>query len=286
MNNDPTKIAIAEAIGTFALIFIGVLAVVATDLIGIPLGPVNLASIAFAHGLVIAVMVAALAAISGGHFNPAITLGFVVTGRMALPRAAIYWLSQLVGATAAALLLVPLIGRGAVGVGTPALAPGLGSLAGIVLEAVGTFFLVFVVFGTAVDERAPRSLFPLAIGLTITVDILAFGTLTGGAVNPARAFGPALAAGQWADQLVYWIGPLVGGALGGAVYHFTMMERAPTPEAAEHGGPVPRGEEAGAEERGVLRPPERRYREPMRRTMPRWRGRRTERETEQGTDRE
>src|SRR5690606_41252052 len=74
--------------------------------------------------------------------------------------------------------------------------------------------------------------------------------------------------------------------LGGAVYHFTMMERAPTPEAAEHGGPVPRGEEAGAEERGVLRPPERRYREPMRRTMPRWRGRRTGRDTGQGTDRE
>src|SRR5690606_26696252 len=141
MNNDPTKIAIAEAIGTFALTFIGLLAVVATDLIGIPLGPVHLAPIALAHGPGLAVTCTAL--------------GFVVTGRMALPRAAIYWLSQLVGATAAALLLVPLIGRGAVGVGTPALAPGLGSLAGIVLEAVGTFFLVFVVFGTAVDERAP-----------------------------------------------------------------------------------------------------------------------------------
>ncbi len=107
------------------------------------------------------------------------------------------------------------------------------------LEAVTTFFLVFVVFGTAVDERAPKSAFPFAIGLTITLDIMAIGPLTGAAVNPARAFGPALASGAWDDQLVYWIGPLIGGAIAAWVMHYALMERAPSPPVAERGGPAP-----------------------------------------------
>lgn len=239
MKDDPVKIAIAEGIGTFALIFIGVLAVVAVPLVGAPEGLLSLSVIAFAHGLTIAVMVAALAAISGGHFNPAITLGFVATGRLPLQLGIVYWLAQLVGAAVAAWLLVALIGGTGVADGTPALGTGIGFGTGIVLEAVCTFFLVFVVFGTAVDERAPQAVFPLAIGLTITLDIMAIGPLTGGAVNPARAFGPALASGTWTDQLVYWIGPLIGGALGGITHHFIFMERAPALTVEERGGPRP-----------------------------------------------
>jgi aquaporin TIP len=239
MNDERVKVMVAEAIGTFTLIFIGVLAISAAKIAGAPEGIVNLASIAFAHGLAIAVMVAALGAVSGGHFNPAITLGFVVTGRMPIARALLYWIAQLVGATLAGLLLVQVIGADFVAAGTPDLGLGMLSGAAITLEAVGTFFLVFVVFGTAVDERAPKSVYPMAIGLTITMDIMAIGPLTGGAVNPARAFGPALASGHWAHHVVYWIGPLVGGALGGLVYHHLLMQRAPSPAVAERGGPAP-----------------------------------------------
>jgi len=242
MDSSPVRIMIAEAIGTFALIFVGVLAITSGDLAGAPPGTINLASIAFAHGLTIAVMVAALSAISGGHFNPAITLGFVVTGRLRPGLGVLYWIAQLVGAVVAGFLLVGLVGSDAVSVGTPTPVPGLPYGTAIGLELVTTFFLVFVVFGTAVDERAPKSVFPFAIGLTLALDIMAVGPLTGGAINPARVFGPAVASGTWTGHLVYWIGPLIGGALAGLVYNLALMERAPSPPTAERGGPAPEEE--------------------------------------------
>lgn len=231
------KAAVAEGVGTFALIFIGVLAIVAVSYVRAPAGVANLTSIALAHGLTIMVMVAALGAVSGGHFNPAITFGFVVTRRMSVVVGGVYWLAQLIGATLAGLLLVPILGSGLVGLGTPALGAGVSFWSGVVLEGVGTFFLVLAVFGTAVDGRAPRSVYPFAIGLTIAFDIMAFGPLTGGSVNPARAFGPALASGHWANQLVYWIGPLVGGALAALLDYFFFIEQAP-PISRERGGPT------------------------------------------------
>jgi aquaporin TIP len=218
--------AVAEAIGTFALIFIGVLSITAVSRVLAPAGLANLTSIGLAHGLTIMVMVAALGAVSGGHFNPAITLGFLVTGRMSAPTGLAYWIAQLVGASLAALLLLPVLGPRLVALGTPALGAGIGFWAGVILEAVGTFFLVLAVFGTTVDSRGLRSVAPVAIGLTIALDIMAFGPLTGSAVNPARAFGPALASGQWTNQLVYWIGPLVGGALAALLDHHFFMEPA------------------------------------------------------------
>ena len=231
------KIFLAEAIGTFTLIFAGVLSITA----GPATGPaaVSLASIAFAHGLAIAVMVAALGAISGGHFNPAVTFGFVATGRMTVLRGLFYWIAQLVGASVAALVLRLTVGVGSVSMGTPDLVPNLSVFSGVVLEAVATFFLVLVVFGTAVDERAPKSVYPMAIGLTVTLGIMAIGPLTGGALNPARAFGPALVSGHWANQLVYWAGPLLGGALAGWVANGVFLETAPTAALAERGGPAP-----------------------------------------------
>jgi glycerol uptake facilitator-like aquaporin len=113
---------------------------------------------------------------------------------------------------------------------------------GVMLEVVATFFLVLVIFGTAVDHRAPKSLFPVAIGLTVALDIMAIGPLTGAAMNPARVFGPALASGHWSNHLVYWIGPLLGGFLGAAAQHFFLMERAPSPAVAMRGGPAPEEE--------------------------------------------
>ena len=237
MVRSPTRIALAEAIGTFTLVFAGVLAINAATLAG-ESEPSSLVAVAFAHGLAILVMVAALAAISGGHFNPAITLGFVVAGRMPIRRAALYWIAQIVGAVVAALIIAAAFGRFAVGEGTPALAPNVGALAGIVLEAIGTFFLVLVVFGTAVDERAPKSVYPFAIGLTVAACIMAIGSITGAALNPSRAFGPALATSEWTRHYVYWIGPLSGGALAALLQHLLLM-KAPSPVVAEHGGPAP-----------------------------------------------
>ena len=219
------KLSLAEAIGTFALIFIGVASISAAKVGGAPDGIVNLASIGLAHGLTIAVMVAALGAVSGAHFNPAVTFGFVVTGRMNVATGLMYWVSQLVGAWIAALFLVAMFGADPVSMGTPDLGKNVSFGAGVVTEAVTTFFLVLVIFGTAVDERAPKSVFPFAIGLTVALDIMGTGPLTGAAMNPARTFGPALASGHWNNHLVYWIGPLIGGALAAWVEHFFLMKK-------------------------------------------------------------
>lgn len=236
------RIFLAEAIGTFALIFIGVLSITS----GAIAGPnaATLASIALAHGLTIAVMVAALSAISGGHFNPAVTFGFVATGRMGVARGALYWAAQLTGSVVAAALLRATVGGAWVFAGTPDLVPTLPPLSGVVLEAVATFFLVLVVFGTAVDQRAPKSVYPFAIGLTVALGIMAIGPATGGALNPARAFGPALLSGHWSNHLVYWAGPLLGGAVAAWIANGVFLEKAPSAETAERGGPAP------SEERG------------------------------------
>ncbi|MGA2138132.1 MAG: aquaporin [Verrucomicrobiia bacterium] len=199
---------IAEAVGTFALIFIGIGAINANP---------GLLGVALAHGLTIAVMISATGHISGGHLNPAVTLGALVGGKIDLGGALRYWVSQLAGATVAAFVCLGLFNRAIVIAGTPQLSGGTSAMAGIVIEAITTFFLVFVVYGTAIDSRAPK-IGGLAIGLTIAIGILFAGPLTGGAINPARVFGPALAVSFWDAHYVYWIGPMLGGALAGFVY--------------------------------------------------------------------
>lgn len=209
---------LAEFIGTFALVFVGIGAIKTAghDVLGV----------ALAHGLTIAAFASATMHISGGQLNPAVTFGLVCGGHMNLPNALRYWISQLLGALCAALICLGLFGRDVIVTGTPQLAIALNPLQGILVEAILTFFLVFVVYATAVDERGPRSVAGLVIGATITLDILFGGPLTGAAMNPARVFGPALAAGFWRDHYVYWIGPLLGGALGGLVYR-VLIERKP-----------------------------------------------------------
>jgi aquaporin Z len=228
----PSRALAAEAIGTFALCFAGILAINAGE-------AASLTTVAFAHGLALVVMIAALAHHSGAHFNPAVTFGFVVTGRMAPPRGALYVAAQVAGAFLASALIAALFGSEPVAGGTPALAPTVDPLRGVAIEAVATFFLVLVVFGTAVDERAPKSVFPVAIGLTVALDIMAIGPLTGAAMNPARALGPALASGAWTDHWVYWAGPLLGGALAAGLQSAFFLAPAPSPAVAERGGPAP-----------------------------------------------
>ncbi|MGH7462526.1 MAG: aquaporin [Longimicrobiales bacterium] len=222
------QIAVAEFIGTFALTFIGILSISAERVVGTPGSPVSLVVVALAHGLILGVMIAAMGAVSGGHFNPAVTIGFLVTRRIGPATAAVYWVAQLLGATVAGYILVLMTGVDAVLQGTPAVAENVGAGMGVVLEAVATFFLVLVVFGTVVDERAPRGIAGFAIGLTLAAGIMAIGPITGGALNPARAFGPALAAGEFLRQWVYWVGPLIGGALAALVYQ-TVLARSRAP---------------------------------------------------------
>jgi MIP family channel proteins len=220
---DPRKL-IAEAIGAFTLVFAGAGAII----LAAGNANIGLVEIALAHGLAIALMVSALGAISGGHFNPAVTAAMWVTRRIDSIGAVGYVVAQLAGAILAALaltLLYPEGLRAAANLGTPALGPTVDLLPGIGIEAVLTFFLVIVIFGTAVDRRGPH-LGGFAIGLTITMDILAGGPLTGAAMNPARAFGPALVSGNWADHIVWWIGPLVGAVAAGLLYHYVFAEEA------------------------------------------------------------
>jgi MIP family channel proteins len=168
-------------------------------------------------------MVTATGAVSGGQLNPAVTFGLLVGGQMDVKKSVAYWISQLAGGTAAAVLCGWLLGMSKVIGGTPDISltasgvPVVSTLQAITIEAVLTFFLVFVVYGSAVDARAPK-IGGLAIGLTVGLDIMFGGPLTGAAMNPARTFGPALASGHWNNHMVYWIGPMLGGALAGLIY--------------------------------------------------------------------
>lgn len=219
---------VAEFIGTFALIFFGAGAICAYQFFHTP-NDASLLGVAIAHGLAIAIMVCAFGHVSGGHFNPAITIGFWVTKRLNTVDTIAYWAAQLAGAVAAAYLLksiVPPDTSQAVAVGTPMLARDFTRLSAMILEGVTTFFLVLTVFATAVDERSSfRSIAGFAIGLTITLGILVAGPLTGAALNPARAFGPALASSHWQNHGVYWVGPLGGGFLAGLLYDSFFLKK-------------------------------------------------------------
>jgi MIP family channel proteins len=222
---------VAEFIGTFALVFVGGAAImIAKD----TNSPAGLIGIAFAHGLILAVMVSALMRISG-HFNPAVTIGFVVTRRIEVTMAGVYIVAQVLGAILGAYVLkwtFPFTLFEATRGGGQAVALQVTGSQAFLLEFVATFFLVLVVFGTAVDPKAPR-IGGLAIGLTVTADILAIGPLTGGSMNPARSFGPAVASGIFEAQVIYWAAPIAGGIVAALLYEYLFLRR--DTEPVDHG---------------------------------------------------
>uniref|UniRef100_A0A0E0JG02 Tonoplast intrinsic protein n=1 Tax=Oryza punctata TaxID=4537 RepID=A0A0E0JG02_ORYPU len=244
---------LAELLLTFLFVFSGVGSAMAAAKLGGGGGGdtiMELTAVAAAHALVVAVMVSAGLHVSGGHINPAVTLGLAVGGHITLFRSALYVVAQLLGSSLACLLLAVLTGGEATpvhapaagllgsslaclllavltgGEATPVHAPaaGVGAARGVVMEAVLTFSLLFAVYATVVDQRrAVGALGPLLVGLVVGANILAGGPYSGASMNPARSFGPALAAGNWADHWVYWVGPLIGGPLAGLAYEGLFM---------------------------------------------------------------
>jgi MIP family channel proteins len=202
---------LAELIGTFAIVYCGVGAIALTES-----GLINggLIAIAFAHGFAVMVMIYALGPISGAHFNPAISFALCLTGRFPWRDLPLYIAAQLMGSAVATALLTLTHGSSltAVRFGATLLANGVSPMAGLLIEIVLTFFLALVIFRVAVLE--PRPIAPILIGLTVMMSIATAGPLTGVALNPARAFGPALFLGEWRDTWIMWLGPVLGATLG------------------------------------------------------------------------
>jgi aquaporin TIP len=236
--DDRIRQAIVEFIGPFALMFIGGGSIIVTQQllggVGQPTDAASLVVIALAHGLAIGLMVAAAGHISGGVYNPALTVGLVAARRMPVDRGVIYIVSQLAGAVVAALALkaiFPTSQVDAVKLGVPVVGGTYEVGAALLAEIIATFFLMYVVFGTAVDPRGAKTIAALAIGLTITIDILAIGPISGAAMNPSRAFGPALVQGEWTDHWIYWVGPIVGALAAALLYNEIIMPGRSVPQA-------------------------------------------------------
>jgi len=214
----------AEFIGTFGLVFIGAGSVVVNE----ASGALGLLGVALAHAMVLSVMVTALMRISGAHFNPAVTFGLWLANKIEAKDAGLYVLTQLVAAVVAALLvktLLPSVAGEITGYGLPRIASNVDLIQAILLEAILTFFLVSAVFGTAVSPEAPSGIGGFGIGLVLLFDILVGGPLTGAAMNPARAFGPAAIANDWIGQGAFWIGPLLGGAVAALVWGKVLLPK-------------------------------------------------------------
>jgi aquaporin TIP len=215
--------SLAEAVGTFGLVFIGCASVASRYF-----GEANygLLGIAMAHAIVLSVMITATMSISGGHLNPAVTIGLLVARRATGRTAAAYIAAQLLGAVFGALLLRflwPVNLTRAISLGTPAIAGNIVVSQAIGIEAVLTFFLVSAVFGTCVNPNAPK-VGGFGVGLVLLFDIMVGGNLTGAAMNPARAFGPALVSGQWVGHAVYWVGPLLGGIIAALLWEHVLLK--------------------------------------------------------------
>jgi len=245
---------IVEALGAFALCFFSIGAVVLTQ-------GQDIVAIGIATGLAIGVMVAAAGHISGGHYNPAVTAGMLVTKRIGVAEGVAYIVAQMVGAVlgAGAITLAYLdVDRNRVNLGLPTVgtsivadpAVDLTASNALAMEAILTFFLVLVIFGTAVDKRSiGRWVAPLAIGITIAIGNMAGVAASGAAMNPIRWFGPAVIQQDWANAWVWIVGPVLGGLVAAVLYDFFLMDKSPEPAAA---GPAKRSQVVEVDETEVV----------------------------------
>ncbi|KAL6178366.1 hypothetical protein ACLB2K_049884 [Fragaria x ananassa] len=213
------KSYLAEFIATLLFVFAGVGSAIAYDKLttDAALDPSGLVAVAVAHAFALFVGVSVAANISGGHLNPAVTFGLAVGGNITILTGIFYWIAQLLGSTVACFLLKFVTSES---VPTHGLASGVGAIEGIVFEIIITFGLVYTVYATAADPKKGSlgTIAPIAIGFIVGANILAAGPFSGGSMNPARSFGPAVVSGNFAYNWIYWVGPLVGGGLAGLVY--------------------------------------------------------------------
>jgi len=215
----PVRAAITELIGTAVLVYVGTSAAVATAVRGE--GVYDLLAVVLAFGVVLVALVAALGHVSGCHLNPAVTLGLAVTGRFPWSAAGAYVAAQLAGGLVGALATWFCFGgraRSVADLGATVPAPGVSAGRAFVVEALVTFVLVLVVVSVATDERAQGAVAPVAVGFALAAAIVVAGPLTGGAVNPARAFGPDLLAGHVGPLWIYLLAPTLGGVLAAVLY--------------------------------------------------------------------
>ena len=212
---------LAELIATFGFVFLAAGSVLANDFTN---GKLGVTGIALAHGLALMAMIYAVMNISGAHLNPAVTIAMFITKKIKAKEGVGYIIAQLIGSAVAGIFLLWIFPNGkAVNFGAPALASGINLFGGILIEAVFTFLLVLTIYGVAVDKRSPPGPIGLAIGVIVIVALLVAGPLTGAALNPARAFGPALVSGFWTNQFIYWIGPVIGAVIAGLVYNNLLL---------------------------------------------------------------
>lgn len=225
MNYRTLRAPAAEFIGTMLFVLVGAGSIVANVS-----GPAGSLGIALANGIGLAVLVTIMMPISGGHLNPAVSIALWIGNVIDAKTLGRYVAAQLLGAIVGALLIKGLFPASMVRIsslGTPQLSGAIGFFEGIALEALFTFILVSAVFGTAVSPQAQR-VGGFGIGLALLVCALGGGALTGAALNPARAFGPALVSWDWHGQAVYWIGPVLGAALAAVAWKFLLLPRSAT----------------------------------------------------------
>lgn len=216
---------LAEGVGAFLLLFVGTGAIIAAGFIHAGSGTSLLMS-AFAHGLALGIAVTAALYISGGHINPAVTIGMLVARKISVRDSVAYILAQIFGATIAILLLIAIIPSplgAASGWGLPALSSSITVLQGIAIEASITFLLVFSVFMTAANPKIGPKIGGLGVGLTLFILVLFAGPFTGAAANPAVYMGPAIATGNFANWYVYWIGPVIGGTVAALICEYGLL---------------------------------------------------------------
>ena len=219
---------LAELVGTFILVYGGTAVAVGAILARPTAGPAyDSLAVALAFGLALAAVVAAIGHVSGAHVNPAVTLGMAATGKFPWRYAPVYVGAQLVGAMLAAAATWITFGgpaRGEANLAATYPARGVGDLQAFVVEVFITFILVFVVMAVATDDRAPAAIAPVAVGFALAVGVFVAGPVTGGAVNPARALGPMIVAGDLTSFWLYVLGPIVGGVLAAFLYDRTMAQ--------------------------------------------------------------
>ena len=211
--------SLAEFLGAFTLLFVGAGYVVVS-------GGANIVGVALAHGLAIATMVAAFGYVSGAVFNPALSIALWSIRKIDGPKAISYIIAQLAGACFGFLAVKLLLLRedSLAKLAVPALNDALSMFEGVLIEAILTFFLMIVIL-SVIDENGPSQLAGLIIGLVIAMDIFAGGALTGAAMNPARAFGPALLEGNWDNHIVFWVGPIMGAVVAALAHKYVFDKK-------------------------------------------------------------